>query len=95
MHVSEPRLLSHHGSALLCIAKSPDSRVRDIADCIGITERAVHSIVCDLVDQGYVVKSRNGNRNAYKLRPGTRVREPMLEDQSVGKFVAGLDGESS
>ena len=84
------RLLSTHGSILLCIADKPDSRLRDIADCVGITERAVHSIVCDLVNEGYVVKTRNGNRNAYKLRPGTRVDEPMLEGQSVGRFVEAM-----
>ena len=88
------RLLSTHGSILLCIAEKPDSRLRDIAECVGITERAVHSIVCDLVDRGYVVKSRNGNRNAYKLRPATHVDEPMLEAQSVGGFVAGLGSNS-
>jgi predicted transcriptional regulator len=87
------RLLSTHGSTLLCIAQNPDSRLRDIAECVGLTERAVHSIMCDLVDEGFVIKARNGNRNTYTLRPGARVDEPMLEEQRVGKFVAGLTAE--
>jgi predicted transcriptional regulator len=93
--VTDLRLLSTHGSTLLCIAEKPDSRLRDIAECVGVTERAVHSIICDLVDGGYVVKTRNGNRNAYKLQPGARVEEPMMEAQSVGKFVAGLASSGS
>jgi DNA-binding transcriptional regulator PaaX len=84
------RLLSTHGSVLLCIARTPDSRLRDIAECVGITERAVHSIVCDLVDEGYVVKTRKGNRNSYELRPNAPVEEPMLEERAVGSFVSAL-----
>jgi hypothetical protein len=95
VQVADWRLLSTHGSTLLCIAEKPDSRLREIAECVGITERAIHSIVCDLVEEGYVVKTRKGNRNAYKLRPGARVDEPMLEAGSVGRFVAGLSAGGS
>ncbi len=65
--MSQMRLLTNHGRALLCIAKDCDVRLRDLAECIGITERAAHRVVCDLVGAGYINRSKNGRRNCYEL----------------------------
>ncbi|WP_418361346.1 winged helix-turn-helix transcriptional regulator [Tessaracoccus flavescens] len=55
---------------------NPDARMRDIADMVGITERAVQQIVRELVNQGYVTKDKEGRRNRYQspttLTCGTR-----------------------
>jgi hypothetical protein len=88
------RLFSNHGLALLCVARQPTSRLREIADCVGITERAAHRIVCDLVDGGYLVKHRVGNRNSYKLRPDVPIRDPMLEDHLVGELLGALGADT-
>ena len=44
--------LSDHGQVLLCIAHDPGVRLREIGDQVGITERAAHRIVGELVDAG-------------------------------------------
>ena len=36
-------LLSKHGLALLCVARNPDSSLRDMADFVGVTGRAGHA----------------------------------------------------
>ena len=41
--------LSNHAHVLLCIAQDPDSRTRDIAQQVGITERAAQRIVAELI----------------------------------------------
>ena len=84
------RLLSNHGLALLCVARRPNSRLREIAECVGITERAAHRIVAELVDGGYLLKHRVGNRNSYKLRLDVPIREPMLEGHLVGDLLGVL-----
>jgi len=48
---------------LLCVARNPDSRVRDIADFVGVTERAAHTLVSDLREAGYLERQRIGIRN--------------------------------
>ena len=46
-------LLSKHGLALLCVARNPDSSLRDMADFVGVTGRAGHTLVSDLCEAGY------------------------------------------
>jgi hypothetical protein len=41
---------------LLCIARDPGARLRDIAASVGITERSADAIVSDLAGAGYVVR---------------------------------------
>ena len=41
--------LTRHAQVLLCIADDPGIRVRDIGERLGITERAAHRIVSELV----------------------------------------------
>ena len=55
--------LTNHGRVLLTIADDPDVRLRDIAEVVGITERAAQLIVADLESAGYLLKQRQGRRN--------------------------------
>ncbi|MFG1699686.1 helix-turn-helix transcriptional regulator [Nonomuraea sp. NPDC049309] len=68
--------LTNHARVLLEIARHPQSRVRDIAVSIGITERAVQGIVSDLHQAGYVTIERVGRRNQYRLNPDGHFRHP-------------------
>jgi DNA-binding MarR family transcriptional regulator len=43
---------SNHGQVLLCIAHDPGVRLREIGDQVGITERAAHRMVGELVGAG-------------------------------------------
>jgi DNA-binding MarR family transcriptional regulator len=80
-----PRFLTNHAHVLACVAREPQTRLRDIADCVGITERAAHRIVCELEEAGYLTRRRDGRRNIYEvaaerslddtLEDGVRVRE--------------------
>lgn len=40
--------LTNHSHVLICLAEDPTLRLRDLADRVGITERAVQRIVTDL-----------------------------------------------
>jgi DNA-binding MarR family transcriptional regulator len=83
----EWKFLTNYGLALLCIAGDPGVRLRDIADRLGITERATHRIVSGLVDSGYVMRERNGRRNSYEVRSDLAV--PTLErDVQLGDLLA-------
>ena len=60
--------LTNHAQVMLCIARDPGSRLRDIAVSVNITERSAHGIIGDLIEGGYVVKQKDGRRNRYQIR---------------------------
>lgn len=82
--------LTNHGHVLLAIAADPEVRIRDIAEQVGITERAAHRIVTDLAKEGYISTTKVGRRNTYKVDPSMRFRHPLLRDHEVGEMMAVL-----
>jgi DNA-binding IclR family transcriptional regulator len=69
--------LTNHAHVLVCIAQDPEVRLVEIARRVGIGERAVHAIVQDLVDAGYVLKAKQGRHNVYAVHLDKRLRHPL------------------
>jgi DNA-binding MarR family transcriptional regulator len=82
--------LSNHGQVLLCIARDPEARLREIGDQVGITERAAHRIVSELSDAGYIRRERNGRRNRYTVTTHRRLPDPLARDRSIGDLLGVL-----
>lgn len=82
--------LTNHAHVLLEIATRPDSRIRDLADRIGITERAAQRIVSDLVSEGYLKVARVGRRNHYTVVTKGRFRHPSLREHQIGELLTVL-----
>ena len=82
--------LTNHARALLCIARDPGIRLRDIATELHITERTAYGIVTDLAASGYVVKERDGRRNRYRIEHRLPLREPTARERTVGDVLALL-----
>lgn len=78
--------LTNHAHVLLCIAKNPEVRLAEIARLVGIGERAVHSIVTDLVEAGYVVRERQGRNNVYDVNLDRPFRHPLEADYQVSEI---------
>ncbi|MEK6277807.1 MAG: winged helix-turn-helix transcriptional regulator [Actinomycetota bacterium] len=79
--------LTNHAHVLLCVADDPGIRLRDIAAAVGITERGVHKVLSELVDEGYVLRERHGRRNRYKVKPELPLRHPLVQDREVGDLL--------
>ncbi len=75
--------LSNHGYVLLSIAREPGLRLRELAQRVGITERAVQRIIADLEQGGYVSRVREGRRNRYEVHAHRRFRHPMFSHREV------------
>jgi hypothetical protein len=86
---------TNQGLALLQLARRPDSRIRDVAAALGITERAAQSIIGDLVEAGYVRRVREGRRNRYVVRTQRRLRHPTTRGHVVGELLEVLAGRPS
>jgi uncharacterized membrane protein len=82
--------LTNHAHVLVCVARDPGIRLRDIAAAVGITERAAHRIVSELVDEGYVVRERRGRRNRYQVKTKLPLRHPLAEEHEVGDLLEVL-----
>ena len=84
--------LTNHAQVLLCIARDPGIRLRDIADRVGITERSAYGIVLDLAEAGYIVKEKAGRRNRYQIQAHLPLPEPGNRERTVGQVLALLLG---
>jgi predicted ArsR family transcriptional regulator len=82
--------LTNHAHVLLCLAADPGARVRDVAEQVGITERATLRILHDLVADGYVKAERVGRRNRYRLHLDEPMRHPMERGRRIGALVDAL-----
>jgi predicted transcriptional regulator len=87
--------LTNHAHVLLCVARDSQCRARDIAEQVGITERATQRILAELIADGYVTRTKVGRRNHYEVNPRGRLRHPVFRDLSIGPLIEVLnrDGE--
>jgi hypothetical protein len=93
MHSDQPpswSFLTNHARVLLCIAHDPGSRLRDIGETVGITERAAHRILGELVSAGYVSRERNGRRNLYTIQTELPLPDPLAHEQKIGDLLTIL-----
>ena len=81
------RFLSNHTQVLLCLHRDPNARFRDIAQSVGITERAAQRIVADLIESGYVESERVGRRNRYRINTDIAMRHPAQEGHEIGELL--------
>ena len=79
--------LTNHAQVLVCIARDPGVRLREIGERVGITERAAHRIVVELADAGYITRARNGRRNTYTVNARSQLPDPIARGQNVGELL--------
>ena len=79
--------LTNHAHVLTCIADDPGIRLRDIAAAVGITERAAHRILSELVEEGYVRRERQGRRNRYTVVANLPMRHPLVQQREIGELL--------
>ena len=86
--------LSNHAHVLFLLCNEPSLRMRDIAEKVEITERAVQRIIHDLVEEGYLVIEKEGRRNHYEPQLMKYLRHPLETHITVGQLIAGLQGKN-
>ena len=79
--------LTNHAHVLLCLARDPEARLRDVAEQVGVTERAVQRIVTELEEAGYVERAREGRRNTYAVRAELPLRHPIEQHRTVASLI--------
>ena len=84
--------LTNHAHVLLCIAREPDIRLRDVAEQVGVTERAVQRIVTELEEAGYLQREKEGRCNRYEVDLDLPLRHPIERHCPVAALVKMVHG---
>jgi len=82
--------LSNHAHVIVCLALEPDSRIRDMAERVGVTERTVTGIIADLEDAGILSIEKVGRRNRYRINRRARLRHSLEEHKTVGDLLRAI-----
>lgn len=85
--VADWTFLTNHAHVLFCLAQDPEIRLRDVAERVGITERAVQRIVTELENGNYITRQRNGRRNSYIVHKDLALRHPIESHCSVSELL--------
>jgi predicted transcriptional regulator len=79
--------LSNHTHVLICLYRNSDERLRDLAIKVGITERAIISIIEDLETSGAIRRFKEGRRNKYEINENIHLRHPLESHKTVGDLL--------
>jgi len=82
--------LTNHAQVLLCLAETPDIRLREVAERVGITERATQRILAELIEGGYVKTERVGRRNRYTVDRRHAMRHSAQLGHEIGALLQAL-----
>jgi DNA-binding IclR family transcriptional regulator len=83
--------VTNHTQVLLCLARDPGVRLRDVAETVGITERAAQRILADLIEAGYVRREHVGRRNRYTVERHSAMRHRSQLGHEVGELLDLLE----
>ena len=86
-HTGHWTFLTNHAHVLLCLVEDPEIRLRDVADRVGITERAVSNILRDLEAADIIARTRDGRRNRYTIDGSHALRHPLEAHRRIGELL--------
>jgi DNA-binding Lrp family transcriptional regulator len=84
--------LSNHAHVLVHLCRDPRARVRDVAEAVGITERAVLLLIADLEKEGIIERIREGRRNRYEFHFDAPLRHPLESHRTVRQLLRMVEG---
>lgn len=87
--------LTNHSHVLLAIWKTPGLKIREIAQLVGVTERAVLRIIHELVDEGFVTIEKSGRENRYEVTQGVPLRHPLERHHTINELLEMLSTDGA
>jgi len=91
--MTEWTFVTNHAVVLSFVARNSRITALEMANEIGITERAVRKIIKDLEAEKYLGKRREGRRVRYSIRPKMSLRHRTQRDTLVGDLLKVLGGD--
>lgn len=82
--------LTNHTHVLVCLLRDPETRLRDVATQVGITERAVQRIIAELEQAEVITRERDGRRNRYQINTQTPLRHPLEQGVTLAELLTKI-----
>lgn len=79
--------LTNHSHVLILLARNPDMILREVANQIGITERAVQRITQELEEGGFIEREKVGRKNHYRILTNVPLRHPIESHKKIGDLL--------
>jgi predicted ArsR family transcriptional regulator len=79
--------LTNHSQVLLCIARNQRITAKEIAEVVGITERAVQRLIRDLEESDYIMRVRVGRQNRYVINADQPMRHPAQQGRLIAELI--------
>jgi DNA-binding Lrp family transcriptional regulator len=83
-------LLTNHAVVLIHVFEHPRSTLREIANAVGITERAALSILRQLEEEECMTRVKEGRRNHYTVNLPAVLARQTQGPYTIEEIVAGL-----
>ena len=81
---------TNHTHLLMALASHPDEPLRKSAERVGITERAAHLILQDLIQSGVLQRWRQGRQNRYEIHLAVPLRHPLEAHATLTEVLSPL-----
>lgn len=78
---------SNFAHVLICLAENPHTRLRDVADRVGITERTTFRLVRELEEAGILERVKEGRRNHYVINTDAHLRHDIEKHCTIGELL--------
>lgn len=79
--------LTNHFHVIVSLSREPYSRIRDLAEEVGITQRAVQRILAELIDDKVLKVRKEGRRNHYTINRRKRLRHSLENKHTIGALL--------
>jgi DNA-binding Lrp family transcriptional regulator len=79
--------LTNHSHVLICLAQDPSLTMRDVADRVGITERAAARIIRELDEANVLTRLKEGRKNRYVVNLSAPLRHPVEAPHTVEELI--------
>ena len=84
------RLLTNHALVLIHVREYPRSTLREIANAVGITERATLSLLRSMEEEGIISRQKEGRRNRYWVNIEAVLDSQALEPYSIEEIIGAM-----
>jgi DNA-binding Lrp family transcriptional regulator len=78
---------TNHSHVLFYVYSNPELPMREVAGKVGITERAVHSIIKDLEEIGVISITKMGRRNSYTIDRDVPLRHQIESHRNISDLL--------
>jgi len=79
--------LTNHFHIIVSLSREPYSRIRDLSDEVGITQRAVQRILAELVADKVLKIRKEGRRNFYTINRKKRLKHALESKHNIGELL--------